>query len=261
MQGRSFYSLQLTMRCNKNISFLFVLLGLLAAGRAALAEGIPAKVAEIISGHEVRLENGGNLILADIWAPLAGQPLYQESKNVLAALVKDKNLQLIRAAESQNRHGAVKGELYHNGHSITEVMLNQGWARLYPVDIYYYPKKLLALENSARQEKRGIWQNEFYAIHSATTIKAANPPRFEMVEGKVIGIFQKKGQDAYLDFGQDWKNDFSARIPQISQKFFTRGKMRIEELAGKNLRLRGWVFEKNGPMMEITTPAQIEILP
>jgi micrococcal nuclease len=42
---------------------------------------------------------------------------------------------------------------------------------------------------------------------------------------------------------------------------FTAAGIDLKALAGKRLRVRGWVMWRNGPMIEATHPEQIELLP
>ena len=65
----------------------------------------------------------------------------------------------------------------------------------------------------------------------------------------------------YLNYGADWRRDFTVTLDRDTvQRFKAEG---IDPLAyeARRLRVRGWVKSFNGPMIEVTHPEQIEVLP
>lgn len=54
---------------------------------------------------------------------------------------------------------------------------------------------------------------------------------------------------------------FTARIERGDVRKLARSGMALEELAGRRVRLRGWLFYLGGPMIELSGLAQIEVLP
>ncbi len=81
-----------------------------------------------------------------------------------------------------------------------------------------------------------------------------------LVEGSVVAVGWG-GDRLYLNFGDDRRQDFTARIERADVRKLARAGMALEELTGRRLRLRGWLFHLGGPMIELSGPAQIEVLP
>jgi hypothetical protein len=64
----------------------------------------------------------------------------------------------------------------------------------------------------------------------------------------------------YLNFGADWKSDFTVTLaPAVRRVFEAEG---IDPLVydGKRVRVRGWIESYNGPMIEASHPEQIEVI-
>ena len=63
----------------------------------------------------------------------------------------------------------------------------------------------------------------------------------------------------YLNFGPDYRTDFTIAIARRDLKLFGRD-FDGKALEGKTLRVRGWLKSVNGPMIEATHPEQIEMV-
>ncbi len=64
----------------------------------------------------------------------------------------------------------------------------------------------------------------------------------------------------YLNFGPDWRTDFTIAIAPRDRRRFTRAGLLPGDWDGRRLRVRGWLKRYNGPMIEATHPEQIELL-
>ena len=65
---------------------------------------------------------------------------------------------------------------------------------------------------------------------------------------------------SYVNFGDDWKTDFTLTMTSRVRRLFDRQGVDLEGLEGRLVRARGWIKSYNGPMIEISHPEQIEIL-
>ncbi len=119
--------------------------------------------------------------------------------------------------------------------------------------------EMLKLEAQARDDQKGIWADPRLGVTN-TDDAGRYINEFKIVEGVVFSNASKSNQ-VYLNFGRDWKTDFTIMIPASRRTAFARDGMDIMGLVHKRLRVRGWVEELNGPMISVTHPAQIEILP
>lgn len=139
------------------------------------------------------------------------------------------------------------------------VLLENGFARVRSTkDNLDLVSLMLALEERARKGEQGLWSLEKYGIFDA--MKAENAfGEFHLVQGKVYSI-ATVGNTIYVNFGSDWKTDFTIAIPsKIRQKFIAR---KTDPMSWKNylIRVRGFVENYNGPYIEIDHPERIEIL-
>ena len=65
---------------------------------------------------------------------------------------------------------------------------------------------------------------------------------------------------AYLNFGPDWRSDFTVSAASAARRLFERDGHDLIALEGRIIRVRGWIKWWNGPMIELTHPEQIEVL-
>jgi endonuclease YncB( thermonuclease family) len=122
-------------------------------------------------------------------------------------------------------------------------------------------KQLLAHENSARAAKLGLWAEPYYVI-----TKAEEPGevltrrgRFALVEGKVLSV-RESGGTIYVNFGRRWSEDFTVTIAKRNERVFSAAGLEPKKLAGRIVRIRGWIEERGGPWVEASRPEQIEVL-
>ncbi|MEQ9175969.1 MAG: thermonuclease family protein, partial [Alphaproteobacteria bacterium] len=100
----------------------------------------------------------------------------------------------------------------------------------------------------------------FYAIRRADPeTLAADIDTFQLVEGNVVDAADVRGV-IYLNFGANWRTDFTVRIDRKAARLFKRAGLGPETYRGRHLRVRGWLKNWNGPMIEATHPEQIEVL-
>ena len=79
---------------------------------------------------------------------------------------------------------------------------------------------MLALERDARQAQRGIWALPYYAIRNPY-VETLNDQlgTFQLIEGRFVDAADFKGK-VYLNFGSDWRTDFTISISKKSCHFF-----------------------------------------
>ena len=117
---------------------------------------------------------------------------------------------------------------------------------------------MLALERAARAAGRGIWGLRYYRILGPGET-SRQIGRFQLVEGRVLRAAVVRGR-GYLNFGADWRKDFTIAIARKHRRRFRRAGIDIAALAGRRLRVRGWLTWENGPMIEATHPEQLEVI-
>lgn len=248
---------------------LIVLL-LLAAGPAAAEEILRA--ASVVDGDTLRLQDGRELRLSGITAPkrplgVAADrpwPLAERAKAALAALVTGQDLRLEPRAPPRDRYGRLLAQLYVQtpGQEMLWVqgaLLEHGLARVEgAAETTETAAALLALEGPARAAGRGLWGVDFYAVRTMETV-ARDIGSYQLVEGLVQAAAKVRGR-VYLNFGADWREDFTVSIAPAAVRRFKRAGLDPLTLEGQRIRVRGWVQSYNGPLIEADSPQQIEQL-
>lgn len=242
-----------------------------AAARAAalgLEFAAGAEAVTVIDGDTLVLVDGREVRLVGIQAPKlplgrAGfepWPLAAEAKVQLEALVLGRHLDLGFGGRRGDRHGRLLAHLFDaDGRWIQGALLEAGLARVYSfADNRTAVAEMLTLERAARAAGRGIWSDPFYALRTAETADRWLGG-FELVEGRVQAVGRGGGR-AYLNFAEDWRTDFTAALDRGAQDLFAEAGIALDALAGRRVRVRGWLESYNGPMIKVTHPEQIEML-
>jgi endonuclease YncB( thermonuclease family) len=234
---------------------------------AALEPGGSARVVEVIDGDTLILQDGREVRLVGIQAPklplgrpgFPTWPLAPEARQALGRLALDREVALGFGGRRQDRHGRALAHLFRaeDGLWLQGEMLRRGFARVYTfADNRALAAELYAIEREARAARRGIWGLDAYSVLAPEEAEQAMD-QFALVEGTVLAVGQARGS-AYLNFGADWKRDFTAVIRPEALRVFTLEGVDAAAYEGRRIRVRGWVESWNGPMIEVTHPEQIE---
>lgn len=262
----------------------FCTAGIVEARECILEENEGGRVADIVDGDTLLLDDGREVRLTGIQAPklplgrtnFKTWPLAPEARETLAEIAMGRRVTLQYGGESIDRHGRVLAHVFIEGAAAGPVwaqqeMLRRGLARVYTFrDNRACSAELLAAEESARAEGLGIWNNAYYDIRNAVDIGQLSRQvgRFEIVEGKIVSaaLFRDR---LYLNFGEDYRQDFTVTVSGRNVKLFKAEEpwasfieaadgTNVSMLAGKYVRVRGWVDRYNGLEIEVTHPEQIE---
>jgi hypothetical protein len=120
----------------------------------------------------------------------------------------------------------------------------------------------LPIESEARAKRRGIWGSSAYRVVDALDLERLGRliHSYQLVEGKVVSVGAGSGR-LYLNFSQDWRRDFTVSVERKVLAAFAASGLELESMAGRNLRVRGTLAWRNGPLIEANHPEQIELLP
>jgi len=120
-------------------------------------------------------------------------------------------------------------------------------------------EQMLGLEKQARAQKQGMWSDESdYKVLTPETAGEANG-EFAIIEGRVEKTASVRN-NVYLNFGKDWKTDFTIMISPTMRKKLAREGIHPLGLGGKTVRVRGWLREYNGPLIELDVSEHLEII-
>lgn len=226
-----------------------------------------ATAAEVTDGDTLILSDQVTVRLVGIQAPklpldrpnFKEWPLAKEAKRALEEMTLGRTLTLHPATRPIDRWGRTLAHLERDdGLWVQGEMLRRGWARVYTfADNRALAADMLALEREARAARRGIWGHPYYSIVTPERAgKVTNT--FQVVEGTVMDAAEVKGR-VYLNFGADWKTDFTVLVPAKARKALARQGMDPATFKGRTIRVRGWLKEYNGPMIELTHAEQLEL--
>jgi micrococcal nuclease len=252
---------------------------LAVAAGPALAVALPAgpeagdrvRVAAVLDGATFALADGRTVRLAALDVPRpSGEPspaaasrrdrAAAEARDALAGLVAGHEVALTAASRPVDRYGRMLAHVVDaQGRWVQAEMVTRGLAR---VTVFADERTglaaLLALEAEARAARRGIWALPEYRVVSAEQA-LRHVDTFQLVEGRVLNVEQKGGR-TYLNFGADWRTDFTVLVPAAIRRQLVAGGLDPSRYEGKMVRVRGWIKSRNGPLLELVQPEQIEVL-
>ncbi len=224
------------------------------------------------SGRKKSLETSDRVRLVGIQAPklplgragFKSWPLGGKSKSALASLILGKLITLAAAGRQLDRHGRILAHIYlADGLWVQGEMLKRGMARVYSfADNRAMAGEMLAAEGAARAARRGIWALPYYRVRTVAEANrgmAGELGTFQLIEGRIKKTARVKNI-VYLNFGDDWRTDFTVTIKTRARKMFEKSGIDPVSLEGRLIRVRGWLKSWNGLMVDATHPEQIELL-
>ena len=118
---------------------------------------------------------------------------------------------------------------------------------------------LLRSERVARAARRGLWADPNFAPLRRENLAriAAAQGQFALVEGKLLSL-RESGATIYLNFGRRWTRDFTVTILKRHRREFAAAGIDPKGLEGRPIRVRGWIEQRGGPIMDAVAPEQIE---
>ena len=110
--------------------------------------------------------------------------------------------------------------------------------------------------------KLGLWADPYYEVLNAETPKdtLAYRGRFALIEGKVASV-RESGPTIYVNFGRRRVGDITVTILKRNERSFTAAGLDLRRLAGRRIRVRGWIEARGGERawIEAERPEQIEM--
>jgi endonuclease YncB( thermonuclease family) len=251
---------------------------LAAACPPARACDLPApetgRVVSVLDGETLVLEDGRTVRLVGAKAPMPPLgwrgddpwPFVDDAKAALAALAAHQQVELRFGDSRLDRHGHLLAQVFVvDGATrlwLQEALVAKGLARVYSLpESRACVGELLAREAEARAARLGLWGSSLYRVTDALDLERLSrlTHSYQLVEGTVVSVGRGAGR-IYLNFAQDWRRDFTVSIDRKRAQAFAAAGIELESLAGKRLRVRGFLGWRNGPMLEASHPEQIELL-
>jgi endonuclease YncB( thermonuclease family) len=243
-----------------------------AASACAFGTAETARVAAVVDGRGLRLEDGREVRIAGIEVPPLPGPgesgpaaeAALAAKAALAALVDGRLVVLRDVPAKPDRYGRFPAQVFFAeppGRPIAEALLTQGQAMVgVGGGDPRCRAELLTAERAARASKLGLWDVPYYEIRQAgqPAQVLVGRGRFALVEGRVVSV-RESGATIYLNFGRRWSEDFTVTILKRNERLFSASGRAPKTLEGRRVRIRGWIEERGGPWIEASRPEQIEI--
>lgn len=240
--------------------------------RASAAPSCAGDV-EISDARIMRVERNDVLVMTDgralhlegIRLPNAAQDhappaITDAAFAALEALAKSGKLTARAVYPKEDRYDRVRAQIFtEDGQWIQTELLEKGLARVeISPDRGECNRELYEAEAEARHTKLGLWADPAYALRSPEQV-GKDLGTFQIVVGRVLSTVANDGR-IFLDFGADWRQDFTVMISGDDLKTFKRMGVDPLNYEGKLVRVRGTVQMQNGPMIAIGNPKQIELL-
>jgi endonuclease YncB( thermonuclease family) len=231
----------------------------------ALAVTRTVAAVAVIDGDTVKTDQG-LLRLAGIEAPkpdgFGGRELAGTAAAALERRVVGQTLQLAEVGSGPDRYGRVHAQVFlGDGTWLQAELVGVGLARVRPlVGEEACVSGLLAAESAARSAARGIWADGQYRPRDANDPSLSQQNGiYEIVEGRVLSVGHGSYM-AFLDFGPDYRRDFSVMIPPSVAKSLAEAGLPVDAFKGRLLRVRGVIEESGGPAIRVYHPTAIEVL-
>lgn len=228
---------------------------------------VPAPQA--LSGDRLRLATPDGEILeirlAEVRAPTDGEGAAR-AKAALAVGLAAAGDTLAWEDGPRDRHGRVVAHLTYDAGDgpvwMQGGMVREGWLMVASArDDHARTPVLLALEQEARATNRGGWGRGDFAVRGPEPEKLAEHlDSVQIIEGVVRFTGQYAQGRVFLNFGADWRTDFTVSVARAHIRAFEAAGISLLDLEGATVRVRGWLYEENGPMIALDHPQALEIL-
>ncbi len=256
----------------KKILLLFLFLAVSCTSLQDKSDSIDyahIKVIQVIDGDTVRLENGELLRYIGIDTPelrrrtskgwnYAPSPFALEAKEFNKRLVEGKYVRIEFDVEKRDSYGRLLGYVFLDDLFVNAKLLEEGLAVIYtrPPNVKYVDL-FLKLQRKARKEKKGLW-GSYEVIESTQASRFIGQIR--TVRGRVLKSYTSKNC-VFLNFGEDWRNDFTVVIFKNSLKYFKeKGIDPSSFYVGKTIEVTGRIRDYNGPEIIVNFPEEIIII-
>jgi endonuclease YncB( thermonuclease family) len=243
---------------------------MLSGGRACAGDTVrpagPLAGAEVLAGDLLRLADGRAVRLAGIRVPAeeTGEPSAQrfaeQARAALRRLLDGQSVTLDPAEAPYDRYGRLVAQVERgDGLWLQGALLERGLALVQtrPGEAAR-ADRMLALERAARAAGRGLWAEATFMPRDAGALDGSMG-RFRIVRGTVVRVAPTE-RYLYLNFGADWRADFTVRVRRSDLGGALAG-VDLEGLAGRAVEVRGVVLEAGGPLIELSHPEQLQVLP
>lgn len=238
------------------------------ASMAEVLRPIETEVGTVIDGDTFITREGQHVRLLGINTPEkkrdanpAEEGAYEATNYAKSLLPKGTPVTLKFDENDRDRYGRLLAHVYLNdGTWVNKKLVEEGYAHVYSFpDNRSHLDTLLAAETKARRQHKGIWQQRRWEILNAQPLPDKfKVGKFQLVKGTPIQAAKVKGV-VYLNYGENWRTDFTIEIPPYAQEAFKdEGIEPLTAYIDKPIIVRGHLKPVNGMLIRVTHPEQIQ---
>ena len=184
----------------------------------------------------------------------------------LRALVLGKSIELAFGGERFDRYGRLQAQAYwkegERRRWVQGHLLQQGLARAYiQAGNRACGTELLEAERAALAAGRGLWGDAAYRMRPADPAAELSRYRgtFQVVEGRIQRVAQVRGT-IYLNFEPNRRGAFAVSLRRADRGLLGRYADDVKDLEGKRVRVRGWIEQRRGPTIDLSSAGLIDVL-
>ena len=241
-------------------------------GPCSLAAAEPATIAGISDDFDLQLSDGRRATLAGVAFPQAKGAQRDAALTRLIAWLDGAQVFVETLAAAPDRWGRLPVQVIAASSdapgaplvSVGEAMIGEGLARYRPDRAgAACAKRYLGAETGPRAHRDGVWAQDpeidASGASSATLEALARKKGMTVLSGRVTSIGETTAA-LFLNFGKNRGRDASVVISRKNLPIFLARGWIPRSLLGRRIRVRGLIETNNGPRIEISSPAEIELL-
>lgn len=246
---------------------LFVALMATAGVAAAAMRPLQTQIATVIDGDTVITREGLHVRLLGINTPEKSRDANPSEEGATAAtqfttkLLKGQQVTIKFDETPKDRYGRHLGHIYlTDGTWANKRIVEEGFGHVYSFpDNRSLLTELLAAETQARRAKKGIWQQRRWAVLPADPLPSRyTMGQFHLVQGTPLKAAKVNGV-IYLNYDENWREDFTVEIPPEAQALFAEANINPEtDFLNRPILVRGRLKPVNGVLITVTHPEQIQ---
>lgn len=238
------------------IRLFFSLIFIAVFTAEAAGDSLKAEVRYVIDGDTLILSSSEHVRLLGLDAPEKGEAYADKARWRLIELVERETV-MLDTCPQRDIYGRQLAVVRSAGTNVNIVLLKEGLAvpMLIPPCGRMVAEEVLKAARIALLERKGLYANAGYEVVHHDKAGEYLGKR-AVIRGKILNLH--KGEKAWhLNFGQDWRTDFTAVL-------FEKGRLRFhalgidpEQLVGSEVLVIGKVKRYNGPEIIVRNPEQI----
>jgi endonuclease YncB( thermonuclease family) len=223
-----------------------------------LAEGERGRVAAVLTGGQLRLEDGTEVRLAGVEVPRRGEPAAAEAQAALSRLLGRGEVMLLYGGPRRDGFGRALAQVRTMGRRrwAQGMLLDAGLARVRTAaSDRALASEMLEREARARALARGAWASPEWRVLLPEEVEQ---PGFALVEGRLGSVVRKGGGGAEAALG---RSGLQLRVSRNALAEMSAAGAPLDRLPGRSLRVRGRVSRgAGGWSLAVDHPEQIEPL-